>query len=729
MKKVLKKIYRFFSVTALTMLSALLIIMILIIALSFAVSVFLIHSLGPVTEVSLPEPQKQNSSFIYSIDKQSCEYTLIYKATPNTGNIYMDADFASLPEYVKEAFVCIEDERFYSHEGVDVRSTASAIAGEFLRTSGIMPSEIRGGSTITQQLVKNITEDDELTPQRKLREIIRSLNLEQKYSKEEILAKYLNIIYFGQTSDGYNMYGIESAAQGYFNNSADKLTIAQTAILAAIPQNPEKFNPLNDNNQNHYRASYCLRKMFESGVISPDEYSNAVNELKTTYISGSESQGEKIYNFISEFKNPEPTSWVIDTALSEFCDYLCESENIGRDEAMERFMNGGYELYLTSDSDIQSLLEEKYSDYTYFTKETASYIDDSGQETSEKIQSSFVVMNYTGEILGIVGGTGEKKSSFCWNNATDAHRQPGSTIKPVTVYGYAIENDIITWSSFFNDSPLFPASDDNPAWPQNYSHTYSDTRMTVNDFLANSYNTLPVQLCSEAGTDNIFRFATEKMHLSLDPKTDMTLAALSIGATGTGPSLVNITNSYIPYGNGGLYYKAHIISRIKDANSEHVYLENESKKGSQVISQETAYIMNRLLCDVVKNGTGQRAALSKKEVAGKTGTTENFRDLMFIGMTPDFISSVWIGYENGVNQHALQSISSAQTWKDIFGDYADNYISDKSFPVSDSSIYAEYCAESGLIANENCPVGGKGYYKSTCCKKCYINHQEKPKNP
>ncbi len=722
MKSFVKKIYNVFSVTVITMLSILLIVMLFTIILSFVGSVFLINSIGSVTEVSLPDPKKENSSYIYGIDKQSGEYTLIYKVTPDTGNIYMQADADNLPDYVKAAFVCIEDERFYSHDGVDIKSTAAAIAGEFLRLTGIMPSEIRGGSTITQQLVKNITEDNEVTPQRKLREIIRAVNLEQKYTKDQILEKYLNIIYFGQTPDGYNLYGIQSAAQGYFNKDADDLTIAQAAELAAIPQNPSRFSLFYDKNENCCRAEYCLKKMFESGVISSDEYSSSLSEIKVYNIDGNGCTGKELYDSAEDFKNPEPTSWIIDTALSEFCDFLCESENIDRQEAMKKFMNGGYELYLTADSDIQSLLEEKYSDYTYFPEETASYTDGSGQVKNEKIQSAFVVMNYSGEILGITGRIGQKNGSFCWNNAIDAHRQPGSTIKPITTYGYAVENDKITWSSYFYDSPLIPASEDNQAWPQNYSHTYSGNRMTVNDFLTNSYNTLPAQLCSEYGIENIFSFATKTMKLSLDPKTDMTLAALSLGATGTGPSLLNITNSYIPYGNGGLYYKAHIISRIKDACSEHVYLENESKDSHQTVSQETAYIMNRLLRDVVVRGTGQKANLPHKDIIGKTGTTENFRDVLFIGLTPDFISSVWVGYENGENPDAVQKTSSAQIWKNIFGDYADTYSSKAEFPVSENVIYAEYCSESGLIANGGCPVGGKGFYKTTCCNKCDINH-------
>lgn len=725
MKKLIRKIYRVFSVTLMTILSFILFFIIFTIALSLGGSVFLIKSLGPVTEVSLPEPAKENSSYIYGTDKQSGKYSLIYKATPDTGDICMYTDAQRLPEYIKDAFVCIEDERFYTHDGVDIRSTSVAIAEEFLRASGIMPSEIRGGSTITQQLVKNITKDDEVTPQRKLREIIRAINLEQKYTKDEILEKYLNIIYFGQTSDGYNMYGIESAAHGYFNKSANELSVVQAAILAAIPQNPEKFNPLYENNENLYRASYCLEKMFQSGVLSPDTYQKALEELNNTNVSETECCGKLIYNSKESFINPEPTSWVIDTALSEFCDYLCKAENISRDEAMKKFMNGGYELYLTVDSDIQSVLEKKYSDYTYFTQETASYTDESGNIQEEKIQSAFVVMDYTGQILGIVGRIGEKNESFCWNNAIDAHRQPGSTIKPLTVYGYGIENDKITWSSYFYDSPLIPESDEQAAWPQNYTNTFSENKMTVDDFLTNSYNTLPAKLCSEFGADNIFRFATDTMKLQLNPQTDMTLAGLSIGATGTGPSLINITNSYIPFGNGGIYYKAHIINRIKDAGSEQVYLENASKEGIQVIGEDTAYIMNRMLRNVIVNGTGQHAALSEKELIGKTGTTENFRDIMFIGLTPDFVSSVWTGYENGENQHAVKSMNASKIWKDIFGDYADNYTSDKQFPVSDKVISAQYCAESGLIANRNCPVGGTGYYKSSSCRKCEINHPDK----
>lgn len=717
------KAAKLFWIILTSILSTTLILLVTAVIFSITAVFIAAEKLENVTEINIPEPEKENSSYIYSLNSETGEYDIIYKATPYTGNVSAETDISLLPDYVKNAFISIEDERFYTHKGIDIKTTSFAVVKELLRSTGfIVSDEVTGGSTITQQLVKNITSDNEFSVDRKLREISRAVSLETHYTKEQILEKYLNIIYFGQTEDGYNMYGIEAAAAGYFGKKASELTPAESACLAAVIQNPYLRNPLNDNERNHERQLYCLRKMFQSGYISSDEYEQACSTA-ISFIHPGDDAEVKISDLGSDFINPEVTSWAADTALSEFCDFICEYKDISREDGMKEFMNGGYELYLTIDENVQAELDKNMADYTFFPEDYAYYTDESGEEQAEQIQAAAIVLDYKGEIKGICGGIGQKETSFCWNNATDASRQPGSTIKPLASYVYGIENDLITWSSFFCDTPLPPGIASENEWPVNHDGTYTGKTYPVHELIAESFNTVPAQLCNTFGIENIFHFAHDTMNLDLNEETDLTYAAMSIGATGTGPSIMNLANSYMPFGNGGKYYKAHILSKIKDAASNRIYLENDTLRGKQVISEETAFIMRQLLREVVLNGTGKPALLEHKKNSGKTGTTENYRDILFVGLTEDYVSAIWTGYENGTNSYAIKNASSSRIWKNVFGNYADSVVSDAVFPECSGVIQTEYCTESGLPASKKCPVGKKGFYKAENISYCSISHK------
>jgi len=717
------KISKFFWIVISTVLCIALILLVSAVGFSVAAVYTASEKLENVTEISIPEPEKEKSSYIYIPDKATGEYKLIYKVTPYTGNAKKETDISVLPEYVRMAFVSIEDERFYQHNGIDPVSTSMAVIKEVLRQAGfIRTEEVAGGSTITQQLVKNITFDNEVSVDRKLREISRAVSLEAHYSKEEILNKYLNIVYFGQTDDGYNMYGIEAAASGYFGKSASELTPAEAACLAAVIQNPYLRNPLNGNERNRDRQLYCLRKMFENGYISAPVYENARSE-ELKFVHSADEGEVKLSSLSEDFTNPEVTPWTVDRALEEFCEFICEYKNLSYDDGMKEFMNGGYEIFLTCDEEVQAELEKNMSDYTYFPEDYAFYTDSSGETRSEQVQAAAVVLDYRGEIKGIVGGLGEKTSSFCWNNATDACRQPGSTIKPLAAYCYGIENNLVNWSTHLEDSPLPAGVADEDEWPVNYSGLYSGKEYPLYRFLSESWNTGSARLCNMFGTDEVFRFTRDVMKLDLDEETDITYAAMSVGATGSGPSLLSLANSYMPFGNGGVYYRAHIITRIKDAFSQRIYLENDSRRGEQVISEETAFIMRKLLREVVEHGTGRPALLERKKLSGKTGTTENYRDIIFAGLTEDYVSAVWTGYENGTNSSALKNASSSLIWKNVFGNYADSVVSGAEFPECENVTASAFCAESGKPAGKSCPFGGRGFYRTDLKDSCKISHK------
>ena len=334
------------------------------------------------------------------------------------------------------------------------------------------------------------------------------------------------------------------------------------------------------------------------------------------------------------------------------------------------------------------------------------------------IQSSLAVMDYKGNILGVAGMLGGKSTNLGWNNAYDTKRQPGSTIKPVTTYGYALENDKITWSTMFYDKALDAGIADKAAWPDNYNSKPTGKYFPVSYCLKQSLNTIPAQIAHNYELQTIFDFATQKMHLDLDPESDIHYSPLCIGGTSTGPNVINLANSYIPYGNGGTYYKASIIKKAVDTKTGNVIIDNENKAGETAVSEETAYVMNKLLQKVITDGTGSRAQLSATTLAGKTGTTENWRDIAFVGLTPDFVSAMWVGYPEGENPDAIEGASSAKIWYNVFGTYADAAATGNTFPECDSVKYERYCSETGLLANSGCPGNEYGYYKSTNCEYC-----------
>ncbi|MBP1564647.1 MAG: transglycosylase domain-containing protein [Oscillospiraceae bacterium] len=725
--KILKNLFIFYRVSGkiISVLTTALVSLLLIFTLTCTIVgtvtiVYILSFTNDVKELTLTEPSQLFSTYIYTTDSETGEHELVYRKTPSDRNIRIKKEIDDLPDYVKYAFVCVEDERFYSHDGVDYKRTAAAVANLFLSSLNLSDSYF-GGSTITQQLIKNVTGDNEDTWDRKMREIFTAMKLEKRYTKDEILEAYLNEIYFDQI-DGYNMYGIEAASIGYFGKTSSELTIAEAAALAAIPKSPNYYNISKNYENNHERKLYCLMKMFELGIISAEEYEQASNEkILVTSMDEFHQKYQDYRKFFDEtdFENPDINSDTVDLAIMEFTDYLMEKHNLtSRQAAINMFNNGGYTLYLSVNNDIQSLLERRYADwYNYFPQETT----DSG----EKVQSAFTVMDYEGHILGLIGRIGDKPESLCWNNAYSAHRQCGSTIKPVSTYGYALEYDYITWSKMFQDSPIPAGVASEDVWPQNYDGDPTGKTFPVNYFLKRSINTLPAQICYNIGIDTIFKFTTEKFHLDLDPIHDRTYSALAVGGTFEGPTLLNLTNSYIPYGNGGKYYKASIIAKAVDSHTGEIIIDNENREGERAVSEETAYVMNKLLQNNVigQNGTGGRAKLDNKEIGGKTGTSENWRDIAFIGLTPDFVSGVWIGYENGTNPEAIENANSAGIWYNIFGEFADSYESKAAFPECKTVIYHKYCSETGLLATEYCPSTESGYYKSSNCAYCNEHKQ------
>lgn len=720
---------RTFSILLTTIMSLFLICVITGTIVVTALTVYIMDFRDEVSSVTIEELELQYNTYVYATDAEGNEVCL-YEV--NNDAERRPVEIADIPQHVRDAFVYAEDGRFYTHDGVDYKRTFYSFVNMFVH---IYDTNI-GGSTITQQLVKNITGDDVQSPARKIREIFRAMELEQNYSKDEILESYLNYIGFGGATNG-----IQSASVKYFGKTVDQLSVAEAACLAAIPKSPETINPfagyedevtgewINIGRENNRaRQIYVLEQMYENGAITYDEFQAALNEelIFTDSEEYAEAHPDEEEN---AYLSASVTSWIVDTAIYEVASYLEELYNISSSEAISRINDGGYRIYTTVDMDMQEYVEEKYKnlDNLMLSTSVAHYGDPNGdgQYTVDEIeypQSAFIAMDYDGSIRAIVGSVGEKDSSLCWNYATMEPRQPGSTIKPLTTYGLGLENDLIHWGTMFEDAPLTQIGGQD--WPINYgldsySGNYSYKEVFTYDALARSLNTVSARICNELSPQSVFNFATEKMGLELsenspDGLTDNAISPLSVGALTYGITLENLVSGYIPYGNGGTYYNPHIVSKVVQGTGTTVYEDDGSPR--RVVSEETAYVMNQMLQNVVKNGTGSAAQLGNKHVAGKTGTAEEWKDLTFVGLTEDFVSGVWIGY---TGRYSLpSSLKSAQVWYNIIGEYANQIESGASYPACDSVITGNICQRTGKIAGTNCPTAGTGYWKSSNAPVC-----------
>ncbi|HAG13753.1 MAG TPA: hypothetical protein DCG49_07825 [Ruminococcus sp.] len=731
---------------------------------AIAATIYITNYMETTTTVSISEMTTSYTTNIYETDPDG-QLVQVYSVQNELQRIPITLD--QVPQHVRDAFVYGEDERFYIHEGVDYKRTAASFANMVLH---FWKSE-QGGSTITQQLVKNLTGDNDLSPLRKIREIQRAMMLEKNYSKDEILEAYLNYIGFGGAANG-----VQLAAKKYFGKNVWELSIAEGACLAAIPQSPEINNPFAGYNEKAYNAvtdtyyytdnfvntgmelnrkrmEYILKHMYENGAITFDEYQEALNEhlvfTKTDEYLLAHPELQKIEDdgtiSLIDGEEEKSTTWTVDEALNEFANMMIEDKGISRERAFKLINSGGYQIYTTVDREMQDYIENKYSKLDNLlagmtnTGATTFYrdLDGDGQYTDEEnmtLQSGFTAIDYKGRVLCTVGGIGEKVGSLGTSYASTEPQQPGSAIKPVTTYGYALEHDLISWGTKVLDYPPLKVPDpkhpgQEKLWPTNYADSndvtnFSNQKINIYYALEKSYNTIPALICKTYGKENIYKFATETLGLSLNDGYDIDYAPLSVGALGYGVTVKDLVNAYMVYGSGGYFDDAHIISRIETTDGG-IYYDAESD-GRNVISDETAYVMNKLLQNVVQNGTGTAAQMMKNgkaiPIAGKTGTTSDWFDLMFVGLNPKFVSGVWIGYPENKEIKNHWSIKSAQVWKNIIGEWIMEHYGDEDFPedfpACDSVIQGQVCLSTGKLANGNCPKGSVGYWKSTNIPWC-----------
>ena len=544
----------------------------------------------------------------------------------------------NMPQNLIVAFVSIEDERFYSHSGVDWKRTLAAVGNKLLK----FDSTEFGGSTITQQLIKNITGDDDKDVMRKFREIIRALLVERKLDKDEIMEAYLNTI-----SLGNGIAGVQVASNYYFNKDVSELTLVECASLAAITKNPSKYNPVAGPEENTERRHTVLDKMLELEKITYEEYDEAYNADIVLDNSQEEDYEAEINNYF------------VDALIEQAINDLAEKYECSTDIASTMFYNGGFKIYATVNPDIQSEMEKVYQNVDKYFKYTAK--DPNGN--TQQVQSAMTIMDYEGHIVGLVGGVGEKTVNRGLNRATGAPRQPGSTMKPLGVYALAIENDLVHYTSKVVDKPIENYYPDGRSGPKEWYRYYKGT-ITLDYAIRKSANTIPVKLLQEIGIDTSYDFLVNKLGCKHLTEEDKNLASLALGGCRYGLTTTESAAAYAIFGNQGVYHEPTTYYKIERANGEVVIDYDET--GTQVISPASATIMNHLLQGVVygSEGTGRGiSGYNSMKAYAKTGTSSESNDLWMVAGTPYYVGSVWYGFDY---QSEIKSSSAAATvWRDI----------------------------------------------------------------
>lgn len=705
-KKIFKPIKKTLGAIGIAAMCILMVVVITVTIVGSAATVFVVNMMDDFSPVKLDNVSSNYTTYIYA--KQGDDW-LIYDMISNEGEKRIWVNLEQIPQHVRDAVIYSEDERFNSHDGVDFFGIAVA-AMEM-----VVKNDKRGASTITQQTIKNITGDDEADGfagyERKIREIYRAVQMEKEYSKDDILEAYLNLIPLDQ-----NIYGIQAAANYYFNKDVSQLTIGEAAAIAAIIKNPYSNNPMRYPENNYSRRKYILDKMLENGAISSEEYDEALNqELKLIGSMTYNKTDDTVIDAsaLSAYENYDRvSSYYVDAAIYQATDIFMDYYGLDWDEAYQKLRKGGYQIYTCVDLDIQKQLEAKYLDLYTFSEDGSSEIP----------QSAAICMDYNGRILGVVGGIGEKESPLCLNRATMSKRQPGSSIKPLASYSLAVDRDLITWSTQFRDIPLLISGMEKP-WPRNYSTSgsYSGSWSKENNFtfscLQRSLNTAAAQIVEMLTPSECFDFLYYRLHLNSlvlykDGKTDIDRSPMSVGALTDGVTLQDITSCYQMFGNGGKHYDSTFITRILDNTGEVVY--QHPLVGEQVIDESTSYVMNRMLETVVSSsrGTGRGARLDGVQLIAKTGTTQDWCDLWFIGCTPQYVTGLWIGHDIPKEIDTDSCYSSSKMWKNVFGEICENE-EIKTFTSASSVVKRDYCTETGLIAGRNCEHTAVGYYKRT----------------
>ena len=731
--------------------------------------------------LDLDNQKNRQTSIVYDINGN--EYASLSR---NENRIWRE--LSAMPENLQNAVIAIEDKNFRTEPGINLKGTIGAALNAF--TGNRIWGTNRGASTLEQQLIKNLTGDNEQDNMRKVREIFRALGLDNKYSKETILEAYLNTIPLTGI-----IHGMEAGSIEYFGKHVEDLTLAECATLASITKNPTKYNPATNPEELMKRRNHVLYEMYTQGYITEDEFNSAKAETITLAEKSSTTENAT---------RSSSNSWFTDALYNQLLTQLQEDLNYTKDEAQELIFSGGLRIYSTVDPTVQAGIEKtmyneddlipalwheepvclrdypadssswdevQYDEATglpitkdgyavYGQEAIPVYADDEGttlktgtstdpdypNDTTEylcvyekvRTQAAMATLDYDGNILGIGGGIGEKKYDLGFNRATSPH-QTGSTMKPIGAYALALDYKLINYSSQILDSPYYSAEDKKVlkdqyigvmspfseaaqsrsdvwrAWPTNYGGAGGQGNpMLVYDALQQSYNTVAVWVGDMVGVDYLYNFVHDTLECSyVSAENDMDLGPLVLGSQSSGLTVVQLAGAYTMF-NTGTFTTPHYYTEITDYQGNMILDNNKYINTTQAISADTAYIMNRMMWNVLHSRKGTaygKAPDGEMDSVAKTGTTSNYKDYTFAGLTPYYVTAIWWGCDRPTEMDTLgkagKNASPIQyAWKALMEDLqADLPV--KEFAKGENVVEKHFDTSTGAIISSG---GSVGYY-------------------
>lgn len=660
---------------------------------------------------------QQQTSIIYGYDEDNKPVELL-RLHGAQNRVWID--YEDIPKDMIDAFRDLEDKRFNEHNGVDwVRTIFGVIKNHFKH----------GGSTITQQLIKNLTGENNRDISRKFYEILNALNLERFYSKERIMEAYLNTIYLGN-----GCYGIKTAAEEYFGKDVEDLNVAECASIAVITKAPADYDPFTELEDHISRQQDCLYLMYENGTLTEKEYKEA-EKYELIFTNSEKYKGsqvtkddddkelteEEVIKFNQSIDDTKNASYYVEYVIDSVIKDLQEEYDLTYNEAWRKVFFGGLRIYTAVDLKAQEIAERVYENRETFPE---------SEDIPGNAQSAMTIMDYSGRVVAMVGGAGKGKTFRGLNRAADSPRQPGSAIKPLSVYAPVIENNVATWSTMVQNYGIRLGSS---RWPVNYGGSYGSANsfVTVQYALQVSYNTVPAQLVRRIGIDTCFDFLVDDLKISTfvtdedNPNYDGNYSSICVGGVSEGMTTLEMTAAYAMFGNNGYYFEPYCYYKVTNNDGSEILLTDGDSKGEQVISESTAGVMRQMLRTVSYSGTGSGNRIPGVDNFCKTGTTSDEKDRWYVGGTPYYVAAVWYGYDKPKEIKGVSGNPAGRIYKKILTELHED-LPDKSFPSSSGVVARKYCKITGDLAAATCTQTATGYYRSSklpaTCKNCAMIH-------
>lgn len=620
--------------------------------------------------------------------------------------------YSEMGPYLPNAYVAIEDKRFYDHSGIDLTRTMSAAIQYVLRGG----HSSYGGSTITQQLVKNLKSDKDDTGfagvTRKIREMSRAYQIEQMLSKQQILEQYLNIIYVGGTT----ICGVENGAKYYFSKSAKDLDLAEAAFLAGINHSPNSYNPFwNEGDEDVTKAIKTRTKTVLAEMKDQNRISDNAEEAEKLYNEAVAEVDAGLKFKEGSFSNATQMSYHTDAAIKEVVSDLAELKDIDEKAARSLLVSGGYKIYTTQNTEIQKRMEKEYvkDEYIYYARTTGG-----PKENKEHTQSGMVIIdNKTGYVIGCMGGLGTDVDATGYNRAIQAPRQTGSAIKPLANVIPGLEEGVITAATVYDDRR---ADFGGGYAPKNVANYRGLT--TVRKAIEVSSNVVNMKILSNVGPSKAIKYLQDMGLSHVNPDLDNNLA-LSIGGMSEGATPLEMAAAYEAIANGGEYTEPTFYTKVEDSNGN-VILESKQEK-RRVMEETTAYITADILKDVVtgSSGTAYMCKISGMDVAAKTGTTDSKKDKWLCGFTPYYSAATWVGYDTPEEVRYGNANAAQQIWARIMKDIHSD-LKDAKFVKPSGLTTATVCLQSGKLATKSCTQKYTEIFKAGTVPKYCEGHDK-----